>query len=164
MGLLKDMAAGYATAASAHTGLHYVPSFNDLNSGANDDLEEEVLVAERRSHTLTMATQPMGIPVPPPATSKHAAGVPTAYRDMYSRVPGMMSSSAPMGSGGAGFGAGRVGSPPMSGTPPSASVTMASPRGSPGTVGPGVAMRQQQQARTSGRMLDSDEAVFTILG
>lgn len=33
MGLLTDMLASYATGVSQHTGLHYVPSFNDLNSG-----------------------------------------------------------------------------------------------------------------------------------
>ena len=35
----------YAEATRNHTGLHYVPSFNDLNSNSAEDLEEDVLLA-----------------------------------------------------------------------------------------------------------------------
>lgn len=42
---LKDLMSMYAEATRHHTGLHYVPSFNDLNSNSADDLEEDVLRA-----------------------------------------------------------------------------------------------------------------------
>lgn len=36
MGLLTDLLEGYATGVSHRTGLHYVPSFNDLNTGGSE--------------------------------------------------------------------------------------------------------------------------------
>lgn len=49
MGLLTALLQGYANGVQAHTGLHYVPSFNDLNTHSNDDLEEDVIKSERTS-------------------------------------------------------------------------------------------------------------------
>lgn len=43
MGIITELMGKYADAASHHTGLHYVPSFNDLNSNSADDVEEEFL-------------------------------------------------------------------------------------------------------------------------
>lgn len=67
MGLLTDLLQGYATGVRHHTGLHYVPSFNDLNSGANDDMEHEELHASgmmgtRASEAHVMAPSPPASP------------------------------------------------------------------------------------------------------
>lgn len=43
MGIITELMGKYADAASHHTGLHYVPSFNDLNSNSADDVEQEDL-------------------------------------------------------------------------------------------------------------------------
>lgn len=90
MGLLTEMLRGYATGVQAHTGLHYVPSFNDLNSYANDDMEEEVIKSERTS----LSGAPMhgqandgSILIPSPPASPGMYTMP-AYQPTGASAPG----------------------------------------------------------------------------
>jgi polyhydroxyalkanoate synthesis regulator protein len=38
--MLRNMMQNYSESLKRHTGLHYTPSFNDLCSNANDDMED----------------------------------------------------------------------------------------------------------------------------
>ncbi|GAX80996.1 hypothetical protein CEUSTIGMA_g8431.t1 [Chlamydomonas eustigma] len=43
MNYVKGLATSYAAQASHHSGLHYVPSFNDLNSNSADDADDDCM-------------------------------------------------------------------------------------------------------------------------
>jgi len=71
---LKEMFKSYADSIRSHTGLHYVPSFNDMNTSSNDDMEEVEL---HKDQPITPTVNTTSIESPSRSSNKEDASWPS---------------------------------------------------------------------------------------
>jgi hypothetical protein len=50
--------------ASHHSGLHYVPSFNDLNTNSADDADEDCILNQKHNTSIDLLEKQSSLPMP----------------------------------------------------------------------------------------------------